>query len=223
MTEAVMFDCDGVLVDSETLIAELLVELANDLGADLTVAAGLEMFHGVQLILCAERISAHLGRDVTVGIVTEYDGRCAETFRRHLRPVPGAEELVRSLLAVPMCVVSNSAREKVVRNLTITGLLGYFTDRVYSAADLARFKPEPDVYLHAAAGLGIDPARCVAIEDSGVGVHAAAAAGMTVIGFGPPELLASGARWTCTSMRDVQNLVHRLIPAAAPVANVLSR
>jgi HAD superfamily hydrolase (TIGR01509 family) len=207
MTDAVMFDCDGVLVDSETLIAELLVEMANERGGSLTLAEGLEMFHGVQLTACAERISVHLGRAVTREIVAEYPRRSAEVFRRRLTAVDGVEELLESL-TVPVCVVTNSARRKALANLEITRLAKYFVGHVYSAADVPRFKPEPDVYLHASAGLGVEPSRCVAIEDSAVGVRSAANAGMAVIGFGRPDLRASGARWTRESMREIADLVH---------------
>jgi HAD superfamily hydrolase (TIGR01509 family) len=209
MTEAVLFDCDGVLVDSETLIAEILVEMANERGGSLTLGEGLRMFHGIQLDLCAERLSAHLGSDVTGEITEEYQRRSAETFRHRLTAVAGVEELVRSL-TVPTGVVTNSSWQKTTLNLTITGLVQYFTDRVYSAADLSRWKPEPDIYLHAATQLGVEPTGCVAIEDSSVGVRSAAGAGMSVIGFGPAELRASGARWTCQTMSEVADLVHNL-------------
>jgi HAD superfamily hydrolase (TIGR01509 family) len=218
MTAAVMFDCDGVLVDSERLIAELLVKMTNDRGGSLTLADGHRMFRGAQLDLCAERISAHLGRDVDHDIAAEYRSRSVELFRRRLTAVDGVEDLIRSL-TVPICVVSNSTREKVMFNLEVTRLAHYFSGRVYSAADLARWKPEPDIYLHAAAELGVDPAGCVAIEDSAAGVRSASLAGMRVIGFGGPELRDEGARWTCGSMREVHDLVDRLtrqqaVPAA---------
>lgn len=220
MTAAVMFDCDGVLVDSETLIADLLVEMANDRGGSLSLADGLRMFHGAPLDLCVEQISNHLGRDVSSDIAAEYQVRCTDVFRRRLTPVDGVEKLIRSLTA-PTCVVSNSSREKVVLNLEITGLSHYFLGRVYSAADLSRWKPDADVYLRAAAGLGVDPTCCIAIEDSAVGVRSAAAAGMTVIGFGGPALLSNGARWACESMGEVQYLIDSLasdqpIPAVHP-------
>lgn len=217
MTAAVLFDCDGVLVDSETLIAEILVGMANERGGRLTLVDGLAMFHGIQLDLCAERLSAHLGRDVSRDITEEYQRLSAEIFQSRLTAVAGVEDLVRSL-TVPTGVVTNSSRQKTTLNLTITGLLRYFPDRVYSAADLSRWKPEPDVYLHAAAQLGVDPTECVAIEDSPVGVRSATRAGMAVIGFGPPDLRASGARWICQTMGEVTGIVHdltRVRPAPA--------
>jgi HAD superfamily hydrolase (TIGR01509 family) len=214
---AVMLDCDGVLVDSERLIAEILVDLANAAGARLTVADGWEMFHGQPLDTCVERISAQLGRPAPPGLAAEYRRRSADLFRRRLTAVDGAEELVRSL-TVPGCVVSNSSRARTLSNLEVTGLLRYFPGRVFSAQDLARAKPAPDVYRHASAQLRVDPARCVAIEDSAVGVRSAAGAGMFVIGFAPhdgapdraSELRRNGARWTCRSMREVHRLVRSL-------------
>lgn len=214
MTAAVMFDCDGVLVDSETLIAELLVEIANDRGADLTVADGLRMFQGIPLSLCAERISGHLGRDVARDVVAEYRWRSREVFRRRLTPMDGVEEVILSL-EVPFCVVSNTAREQLLFILEVIGLLKYFSGHVYSAADLSRWKPEPDVYLYAAKGLGVDPRQCIAIEDTVTGVRSASLAGMRVIGFDDPELRHYGATWTCQKMSEVKALVHSLTRSQA--------
>ena len=207
---AVMFDCDGVLVDSETLIAGILVDMTNDRGGNLTLSDALKMFQGIQLSRCAERISEYLGKNVTSDIIAEYHVRFAEAASTGLTAVRGVEELVQSV-PVPTCVVSNSSREKMMFNLEVTRLSHYFSGRMYSAADLRRWKPEPDVYLYAAARLGFAPARCVAIEDSAVGVQSAAAAGLAVIGFGPPELRENGARWTCETMGEVRAIVHSLI------------
>ena len=213
MSAAVMFDCDGVLVDSEPLITRILVRMGNALGGELTFAEGLRLFRGAQLDLCARRISDHLGRDVTAEITAEYHRCSADVFRDELTAVDGAGELTRSL-TVPACVVSNSSREKIILSLEVTGLLQHFDDRVYSACDLSRWKPEPDIYLHAAERLGVDPGRCIAIEDSATGVRSAARAGMAVIGFGSrglaAELRRSGARWTCPTMNEVSELVHTL-------------
>lgn len=213
MSAAVIFDCDGVLVESETLIAKILVRMTNDLGGNLTLTEGLRLFHGAQLDLCVARIAEYLGRDVTADIAAEYQRRSAEIFRNEITAIDGVDELIRSLI-VPTCVVSNSSREKLILNLEATGLIHHFGDRVYSACDLSRWKPEPDIYLHAAARLDFDPSRCIAIEDSVIGVQSAAQAGMAVIGFGRPDLAPdlrrSGARWTCQTMSEVQELVHVL-------------
>jgi len=209
MTAAVMFDCDGVLVDSEALIAELLVDIANDHGADLALADGLRMFQGIQLSLCAQRISACLGRDVARDVLSEYRFRSRELFRRRLTPTAGVEDVILSL-KIPFCVVSNTAREQLLFILEVTGLMKYFAGQVYSAADLSRWKPEPDVYLYAAEGLGVDPRECIAIEDSVPGVTSASLAGMRVIGFDDPELRHHGAAWTCQKMSEVKTLVHSL-------------
>lgn len=213
MNTAVMFDCDGVLVDSEPLIARILVRMTNALGGALTLAEGLRLFHGAHLDLCARRISEHLGRDATAAITAGYHRCSADIFRNELTAVDGAGELLRSL-TLPTCVVSNSPREKMILNLEVTGLLHHFGDRVYSACDLSRWKPDPDIYLHAAGRLDVDPGRCIAIEDSAAGVRSAARAGMAVIGFGGrdlgAELRRSGARWSCPTMNDVRELVHIL-------------
>jgi HAD superfamily hydrolase (TIGR01509 family) len=221
VTAAVMFDCDGVLVDSEPLIASVLVGMANELGGGLTDADGVRMFRGAPLALCAERIAGHLGRPVPPGFAGTYRARSAAVLRSELTAVDGVADLI-ACLTVPTCVVSNSARDRVLLNLTAAGLRHHFGDSVFSACDVARFKPAPDVYLHAADRLAVDPAGCVAIEDTATGVRSAAAAGMTVVGYAPPrdggDLRRHGASRVCSTMREVREvLADRPAPMAASI------
>lgn len=213
MIAAIAFDCDGVLVDSETITAELLVELTNVRGGHLTLVQGRQMFHGAPLELCVQRIMSHLEYDIAADIAAEYRSRSAEEFRRRLRASAGVERLVRDI-RLPCCVVSNSSRDRTIQKLEVTGLLKYFAGRIFCADDLRRWKPDPDIYLHAAAEMLVEPTRCLAIEDSFIGVRAAAGAGMQVIGFAPEEFAASlahgGARWTCSTMSEVANVIQQL-------------
>lgn len=210
---AVMFDCDGVLVDSESLIAEVLVEMANDLGGTLTLEQGIDMFRGLPVDRCVTRLTEYLGHDVSDNLAEQYYHRSEQVFRDRLVPVAGVEDVLRSL-TVPTCVVSNSSRDRLAFILETAGLSHYFGTRRYAAEQLAKWKPEPDIYIFAAAQLGFDASHCVAVEDSAAGVEAAVRAGAAVIGFGPagrtPELLRHGARWICRTMRHVQDLVDAL-------------
>jgi HAD superfamily hydrolase (TIGR01509 family) len=211
--QAVLFDCDGVLVDSESLIVSLLVTMTNELGGRLNLAEGEVLFHGVHLAGCIERIEQHVGRPAPADFSPQYRQRSAALMAEQLTSVAGVQRLIDSL-AVPTCVVSNSSPERVEFMLARSGLLGYFRGRIYSADDLGRWKPAPDVYLHAAAQLGFRPAECIAIEDSEVGVRSAVAAGLTVLGFASPPrapaLLAAGATTTCQTMTQVGDLLRAL-------------
>jgi HAD superfamily hydrolase (TIGR01509 family) len=208
---AVFFDCDGVLVDSERLISALLVSMTNELSGGLTLADGDLLFHGVHLAGCIDRIAQHLRRPVPADFGPAYQRRSATMLRDQIVAVDGAAHMACSL-SVPSCVVSNSPRERVELMLRATGLLGYFSGRVYSAAEAGRWKPAPDVYLHAASRMGVRPAQCVAIEDSAVGVKSAVSAGLSVIGLASAEragaLLAAGAATTCPTMEQIENLLR---------------
>jgi HAD superfamily hydrolase (TIGR01509 family) len=209
--QAVLFDCDGVLVDSESLIVSLLVTMTNELGGRLSLAEGEVLFHGVHLAGCIDRIVQHVGREVPADFSRQYRQRSAALMAEQLTSVAGAPRLIRSL-AVPTCVVSNSSLERVEFMLARSGLLDYFHDRIYSADDLGRWKPAPDVYSHATAQLGFPPAECIAIEDSEVGVRSAVAAGLAVLGFASPPrapaLLAAGAITTCQTMTQAGDLLR---------------
>jgi HAD superfamily hydrolase (TIGR01509 family) len=215
----VLFDCDGVLVDSESLIAQLLVAMANEVGADLGPRDGPRMFLGAALPTCLDRISAHLGRPVPDDFAERYHSRVRSLFEERLAPVAGVDALL-SALRTPRAVVSNSPAPTVRLMLRRTGLLAHFADHIYSACDIGFFKPDPHVYRYAAERLGVRPAACVAVEDSVTGVRAAVDAGMTVIGFalhgGAEALMTAGAARICRDMTEVDAALasHRAEPVA---------
>jgi len=189
----VIFDVDGTLVDSEELGTRVLLEMAAELGLQRPLKETNLLFRGWKLDDCVAQIRAWLGRPLPEDFVAQVRVRTAETFRRELRAIPGALDLVRTLKGrgIPVCVGSSGPREKIELSLGLTGLLPYFEGRIFSGYELQTWKPAPDLFLHAARALSADPADCVVVEDSLVGVQAGLAAGMRVFVFQPEEVDAS--------------------------------
>lgn len=188
--ELVIFDCDGVLVDSERLAVRLEVELLRDLGVQVTQAQMVHQFLGLPAeqfhMAVAQRF--RLPADWHLPLADRYK----VAFALELRPVDGIEYALEHIRQ-PIFVASNGTHAKMDYTLGITGLADYFAGRRVSAQDVPRGKPEPDIYLRAAEICGTPPARCLVIEDSPTGVHAARSAGMRVLGYSggvtPAELL----------------------------------
>jgi HAD superfamily hydrolase (TIGR01509 family) len=182
--EAIIFDCDGTLVDSEHLGNQVLVECVAELGLHLSLAEALGLFTGLKMAETVALIEARLGRPVPPDFVPELRDRMSVAFKARLRPIAGVEAVLRSVRQ-PYGVASNGPRDKMELSLRTTGLLAYFGDRIFSAYEIGSWKPEPGLFLHAAESLGVAPERCAVVEDSVVGVRAGRAAGMTVFGFAP--------------------------------------
>ncbi len=209
--DLVIFDCDGVLVDSEPLINGVFVELASELGAP-DLSEGLARLTGASLDVIFPYIAEHTQQPLPDDFEAQYRQRSAVAFRERLKAVPGIEAVVTNL-PYPICVASNGPVSKMTLNLTVTGLLPFFEGKLFSSYDVQRWKPEPDVYLHAARTMGFSPANCVVIEDTPVGVQAAKAAGMTVLSYAgrtPAELLTQAGAKVFTNMGDVLNLLAQL-------------
>lgn len=180
--DLVIFDNDGVLVDSESHAQLVLSKLLTDLGLPTTPEECFAQFLGSSLSSIRARAEQRLARALPADFETCYHRDLFEVFRTSLRPVPGVAAVLEGLDA-PTCVASSGTHERIRVALTAAGLLDRFEGRIFSATDVARGKPAPDLFLHAARALGADPARCAVIEDSRVGIEAANAAGMTAFGF----------------------------------------
>ena len=185
--KAIIFDCDGTLVDSETLSTEVLVEAVGEHGLQLTVPEALAAFRGGKMADCIAELEVRLGRPLPATFVPDFRARSARAFRSRLRAIDGALELVRSLstLPLPFCVASSGPMEKMELSLSLTGLLPFFEGRIFSSYDVGVWKPDPGLFLHAADALGVAPGDCAVIEDSLPGMLAGLAAGMTVFAFQP--------------------------------------
>ncbi|MEZ2147758.1 HAD family hydrolase [Bradyrhizobium sp. DN5] len=179
--DLIIFDCDGVLVDSELLSCRCLSEVLAEFGFALSEGQALELFLG-RSTKAIEQHYRDLGQIVPDGFLPRLKSRVLETFAASLEPIPGVGAVV-SDLTVPFCVASSSDIDRVSLSLEVTGLRPLFDNRIYTAQMVRHGKPAPDLFLHAAEKMRIPPARTLVIEDSVSGVQAGKAAGMTVWGF----------------------------------------
>lgn len=205
-----IFDCDGVLVDSEVVALETLSEMMGAWGQPMSVAACRDAFMGLHNDDILRGIEARTGRTVPGG-GPGLRARILENVLRDLKPVAGAAVALERLDG-PRCVASSSDQARIRQLLAVAGLDRFFDDAIFSGTEVPRGKPAPDLFLHAAETMGFPPAHCVVVEDSTQGVTAGVAAGMRVIGFTggahtDPEhaarLLAAGAATIVASMADM--------------------
>jgi HAD superfamily hydrolase (TIGR01509 family) len=179
--ELVIFDCDGVLVDSERLAVKVESALVSELGWPLTEADVLQRFVGRSDAYMLREIERALGRAVPEWQST-YEARLHKAFRSELAVVDGIVDALDQLTAAS-CVASSGTYDKMRLTLGLTGLLGRFEGRIFSATEVPHGKPAPDLFLHAASRMGVVPQRCLVVEDSRSGVEAARAAGMRSLGY----------------------------------------
>jgi HAD superfamily hydrolase (TIGR01509 family) len=185
MPKAIVWDCDGVLVDSERINNEVFAALVTRAGVPTTYAESVARYMGRSTAECVADVEERLGRPTGFDLAAEYHRTVRERHHTDLAAVPGARDLLDRLRerGTPVCVASSGTPEEIAHRLELTGLAGYFADRVYSASMVARGKPAPDLFLYAAARLGVEPTDCVLVEDSPFGVRGGRAAGMTVVGY----------------------------------------
>ena len=180
----VLFDCDGTLVDSEL---PGNVALAQELGLAGIVESGeslTDRFRGHKLADMLATLQADHGVALPDGFVDRYRARAAAMFERGVQRMPGVAEALEGL-ALPMCIVSNGPIAKIRQSLRVAGLAGWFGERLFSAYEVGSWKPEPGLFLHAARAMGVEPARCVVVDDSATGVEAARRAGMRALWYLP--------------------------------------
>jgi HAD superfamily hydrolase (TIGR01509 family) len=210
----VIFDCDGVLVDTERLAVPIDVEILNELGWAISPGEVVERFLGRSEADCAREIEEHLGHPIPPETSFETDRRYREAFQRDLRPVEGVVEVLDLLdsAGVATCVASGGTHEKMRFTLGITGLYERFEGRIFSAADVPRGKPAPDIFLYAMSSApGTAAEQCAVVEDSPFGLQAGLAAGMSVYGFAggltPPERLGLPGAVVFDHMSDLPKLL----------------
>ncbi|MBK8073083.1 MAG: HAD family phosphatase [Ramlibacter sp.] len=188
--DAVLFDCDGVLVDSEPITNGVLRDMLAERGWPLTPQECMRLFIGKAVKDEAALIEARTGQPVTDEWLASFRARRDVQLRARVGPIRGAVDAVAAIHARfggRIACASGADRGKVELQLDKCGLMPYFRGRVFSGHELPRSKPAPDVYLAAAAALGVDPRRCAVVEDTVTGVTAGVAAGATVFGYSPPE------------------------------------
>ena len=216
--DAVLFDCDGVLVDSEPITNGVLREMLQELGWTMTSEECMRLFVGKAVKDEAEAIESRTGKPVTAQWLAQFRGRRNAALERNLVPIRDAEVAVKALYAAldgRIACASGADLFKVKLQLDKVGLMRWFDGRIFSGHDLPRSKPFPDVYLAAAAALGVPPQRCAVVEDTVTGVTAGAAAGAMVFGYCPPgaahvapqALRDAGAAAIFTDMADLPGLL----------------
>ncbi len=184
--QLVILDCDGVLVDSEVISNDVLARSLTEQGLPTTLAQARRDYQGLLLAEIDSRAQAKLGRPLATDWLERYEHDRAAVFRRELRAVAGVAEAVRRIKAarVAVCVASQGKLEKTRLSLKLTKLDGLFADDVlFSAYSVPRGKPHPDLFLHAAQAMAVEPSRCAVIEDTPSGVTAAVSAGMRAFGY----------------------------------------
>jgi HAD superfamily hydrolase (TIGR01509 family) len=208
--QLVIFDCDGVLVDSERITNVVFAEMLLELGLSFSLEDMFERFVGRSMSQCMQIIAELLGSQPPENFVSSYQLRTKKALQQHLTAVPGiANALDR--IALQYCVASSGDHEKMRTTLGLTGLLPRFEGRLYSVTEVKNPKPAPDVFLHAAYSCGTEPSRCAVVEDSPTGVAAAVSAGMTVFGYcaltPPGRLLDAGAHRVFSNMKELPGLL----------------
>lgn len=210
MFKLIIFDCDGVLVDSERISNIEFMKMLNELGLPLNSDDMFEHFVGKSMSQCLDLVTSMLGKPPPLDFEENYQRRIRIAFENGLRPIAGVQEMLQDL-KLPCCVASSGSHDKMRMTLGITGLLPRFDGRLFSTTEVAHGKPAPDVYLHAAAQCGANPAACAVVEDTPTGAAAGVAAGMTVFGYAglmpAARLRMAGAHRTFTHMRELTGLL----------------
>ena len=177
--KCVIFDCDGVLVDSETITCRVLVEMIGELGIPMNFEFAVQNFLGKSLNGIMQHLDMLMDKSLPASFESEYRNKTFEAFKKELKPIAGVHDLLDKL-HIPYCVASSGPLNKIQHNLAITGLAERFQGKMFSCYEINSWKPNPHIFLHAAEVMGFEPDECVVIEDSLIGVQAARAGGFDV-------------------------------------------
>ena len=218
----IIFDFDGVIADSEMLANTVLADVITELGVPTTLDDAYRLYMGKRLseVLCA--IEATVGNKLTESFPSEFQERTFDRFRKDLRLVNGARTYIESFLDLPKCIASSSSPDRLELCLDILDLKDVFGDAVFSASNVVRGKPHPDIFLYAAEKMTTPVDRCIVIEDSPTGVMAAKAAGMTVVGLlagshiqpdHGDKLKSAGADHIALTFHDAKQITQQFLGA----------
>lgn len=181
--KCVIFDCDGVLVDSEIISNTILAEMANENGANIDLDYAMNNFKGNSFKGCLMLIESLINNSLPQTFEKDFRQRTFEAFKKDIKPIEGVKDVLENL-NLAYCVASSGPENKIKLNLEVTGLLKYFNDKhIFSCFSIKKWKPEPDIFLLAAKTMGFKPSECLVIEDSLLGVEAAKKGGFDVFGF----------------------------------------
>lgn len=184
--KCIIFDCDGVLVDSELLAIRTFVETVKENDIEIELDKALKELKGHFFEECMAIVEKMSGKKLPEDFEPKFRKRSFEVFRKELLPVMGVKKVLENL-ELPFCTASSGPQEKIRLNLATTGLLHFFEGRIFSCYDIGKWKPDPAIFLHAAQSMGFRPQDCLVVEDSLVGIRAAKAGGFDVFGFATGE------------------------------------
>lgn len=210
---AILFDFDGVLADSEALANAVLAEVISEQGHQTSLEDSYRLYMGKRFDDVIAAIEAQLGRSLPDEFPGHFQERTLARFRSDLTEVPGASAFLCDTAHLSRAIASSSSPDRLALCLDVLGMAGHFGPQVYSASQVGRGKPAPDIFLHAAAALGVDPVDCLVIEDSPSGIEAACAAGMRAIGLvaashiqpdHPERLRSAGAEYVADGFEDIR-------------------
>ena len=215
MIELAIFDCDGVLVDSERLAVRVDVQVLARLGWVLTEQEVIERFVGRSDVSITAEIEAHLGRPLADDWEREFQSLYRDLFAAELTPVDGIVEALDQI-TLPTCVASSGTHDRIRYTLGLTRLYDRFAGRIFSATEVKHGKPAPDLFLYAAERMGVDPVSCAVVEDSRYGVAAARAAGMRAFAFAGGLTAAEHLRGPGTIVFNDMRQLPKLLAGAMP-------
>lgn len=210
--KCIIFDCDGVLVDSELISNTTMVNYANELGTNITVEFALREFVGKSLSDWMRFIEKEIGKPLPISFEEEFRKRSFDAFKKDLKAIDGIPELLEKI-KIPFCVASSGPSNKIKLNLTTTGLIDKFEGNIFSCYDINKWKPEPDIFLYAAGQMGFKSSECLVIEDSPSGIQAAKKAGMDVIALAHQHSLGKIEKENVPIIYHISEIIE-LIPDA---------
>ncbi len=211
--DLIIFDCDGVLVDSEPISIRIFNEVLAKEGLTIVPEESHKLFTGYSLKTCLEVVEKHFGESLPKDTAKNYYAKLFNEFKKSLKPIPGINYALDNI-PYPICVASSGAHEKMQLTLKITGLIQRFQNRIFSATDVEYGKPNPDLFLHAAKQCNALPEKCAVVEDSVPGISAGLSAGMTVFAYAgkneslDPDALKKSGVIIFKSMKDLPKLLN---------------
>ena len=208
--KCIIFDCDGVLVDSEPLSNQVMVDLANTFGANIDLDYAYKHFKGNSFNECANKISKLITQELPNDFEEQYRKESFKRFKKEIKPIEGVKEVLQDL-EIPFCVASSGPVNKIKLNLELTGLLPFFQEKtIFSCYTINRWKPDPAVFLWASETMGFTIDECLVIEDSSIGIEAALRGGFDVFGFTAHDYkgeLHKKATKTFSNMKSLKELL----------------
>lgn len=221
----VIFDCDGVLVDSETLSAGVLMAMMRAEGFPISQETFRSDFLGRSFAAAAARAAERFGKPLPDDFEARYRSILLDRLKADLRPMPDVVLLLKGMSA-PFCLATSSSPQRLAVSLAAAGLDGFFAGRCFTASEVKAGKPAPDLFLHAARSMGAEPSRCLVVEDSELGVRAGLAAGMAVCHFSGGAHVQAGYRlpeglqphFAATSMRELGLMFHKFGLSSGPIS-----